>query len=160
MPDLLPSIAQVVFSLSLDRDFDYLIPPHLLGRVRVGSRVRVPFRNSERSGFVVALKPHSDFPPEQLQALRPLEASHAHIPDHPTWPSALSLAATQTAPFTRQASTKASTSSNDIPITAAIPPIPKGTAFCIASPRVCNKRAVSANENTPAAQAAEYSPKE
>ena len=85
MPDLLPSIAQVVFSLSLDRDFDYLIPPHLLGRVRVGSRVRVPFRNSERSGFVVALKPHSDFPPEQLKAIGAIEDSHGQIPDNLIW---------------------------------------------------------------------------
>lgn len=85
MPDLLPSIAQVVFSLSLDRDFDYLIPPHLLGRVRVGSRVRVPFRNSERSGFVVAIKPHSDFPPEQLKAIGAIEDSHGQIPDNLIW---------------------------------------------------------------------------
>ena len=44
--------------------------------------------------------------------------------------------------------------------TAAIPPTPKGTAFCMALPRIRSNFAVSLSENTPALQAAEYSPKE
>ncbi len=39
-------------------------------------------------------------------------------------------------------------------------PCPTGTACCIACPRIFSSRAVSAIENTPAAQSAEYSPSE
>ena len=39
-------------------------------------------------------------------------------------------------------------------------PTPTGTAFCIASPRVRNSRAVSAMVKAPAAASAEYSPSE
>ena len=65
-------IAQVVFSLSLDRDFDYLVPAELRGRVRVGSRVRAPFNTSEKSGYVVAIKSQSDYWP--LKPLLALES--------------------------------------------------------------------------------------
>ena len=34
-------IARIVTNLSLDREFDYLIPERLRGLVHVGSRVRV-----------------------------------------------------------------------------------------------------------------------
>ena len=46
------------------------------------------------------------------------------------------------------------------PSSAAIAPVPTGTAFCIAWPRVRNSRAASAMLNAPAAASAEYSPSE
>lgn len=54
-------IAKVVVRLNLNRPFDYLIPEHLLGSIRPGVQVLVPFRNSTREGFVTALTDHSSF---------------------------------------------------------------------------------------------------
>jgi primosomal protein N' (replication factor Y) len=76
-------IAQVVFSLSLDRDFDYLVPAELRGRVRVGSRVRAPFNTSEKSGYVVAIKSQSDYWP--LKPLLALESEKEQIPESLVW---------------------------------------------------------------------------
>ena len=76
-------IAQVVFSLSLDRDFDYLVPDALRGRVRVGSRVRVQFNTGERSGYVVAMKSHSDYWP--LKPVVALESEKEQIPEALVW---------------------------------------------------------------------------
>lgn len=45
----------------LDRLFDYRIPDTLLGQVRPGCRVRVTFAGRLVSGYVIALKDHSDF---------------------------------------------------------------------------------------------------
>ncbi len=63
MPVPPPTIASVVLNLSLDKEFDYRIPPALLPRIQIGSRVRVPFGTGRepRSGFVVALKHRSDY---------------------------------------------------------------------------------------------------
>ncbi|MBO5761942.1 MAG: primosomal protein N' [Lentisphaeria bacterium] len=49
--------AKVLINLSLDRCFDYLIPPHLCGKVKVGMKVMVPFGkgNSFREAYVVGL---------------------------------------------------------------------------------------------------------
>ena len=51
------STAKVLVNLSLDRCFDYLIPEHLSGKVKVGMKVMVPFGrgNSLREAYVVAL---------------------------------------------------------------------------------------------------------
>ena len=76
-------IAQVVFSLSLDRDFDYLVPAELRGRVRVGSRVQVEFNTGERSGYVVAMKSHSDYWP--LKPIVALESEKEQIPESLVW---------------------------------------------------------------------------
>ncbi len=53
MPPAMPRVAKVVVHLSLNREFDYLIPPELDTDVRVGSAVVVPFGRSETRGFVV-----------------------------------------------------------------------------------------------------------
>ncbi|NOY81076.1 MAG: primosomal protein N' [Kiritimatiellaeota bacterium] len=57
-------VAKVVVNLSLDREFDYRVPPALVDRVRVGSRVRVPFGRgkSVRTGYVVGLARESAYP--------------------------------------------------------------------------------------------------
>jgi primosomal protein N' (replication factor Y) len=75
-----PIIASVVLNLSLDKEFDYRIPPALLGRIEIGSRVRVPFGNGRepRSGFVVGLKHHSDY--GELKEIETPEAEKEQIP--------------------------------------------------------------------------------
>lgn len=51
------STAKVLVNLSLDRCFDYRIPEHLTGKVKVGMKVMVPFGkgNTLREAYVVAL---------------------------------------------------------------------------------------------------------
>lgn len=78
MPEAAQTIAEVLFDLSLDRGFDYLVPPHLLGQVRPGTRVRVPLRNSERVAYVFRLKDSSEMP--NLKPIIALEDKREQIP--------------------------------------------------------------------------------
>lgn len=48
-------IAKVIVDLSLDRSFDYRVPERLLERVVPGTRVRVPFGHTEKSGCVLTV---------------------------------------------------------------------------------------------------------
>jgi primosomal protein N' (replication factor Y) (superfamily II helicase) len=52
-------IARVTLELALRREFDYLIPPELLGQVDVGSRVQVPFGARKVLGCVTAMAEES-----------------------------------------------------------------------------------------------------
>jgi primosomal protein N' (replication factor Y) len=54
-------IAKVAVDLSLDREFDYLIPEPLRPLVEIGSRVEVPFRSRTVTGFVVGFADKSAF---------------------------------------------------------------------------------------------------
>ncbi|MDK2857722.1 MAG: hypothetical protein PWQ29_125 [Verrucomicrobiota bacterium] len=54
-------IAKVAVDLSLDREFDYLIPDSLQDTVEIGSRVEVPFGPRDVTGFVVGLTDKSAF---------------------------------------------------------------------------------------------------
>jgi len=54
-------IAKVAVDLSLDREFDYLIPESLRPLVEIGSRVEVPFRSRSVTGFVVGFADKSAF---------------------------------------------------------------------------------------------------
>jgi primosomal protein N' (replication factor Y) len=62
------SIAEVVFSIPLERAFHYLIPPSLEGSLRPGMRVVAPFGPRERMGFVLQLLTKS--PIRELKAIR------------------------------------------------------------------------------------------
>lgn len=73
-----PTIAEVLFDLSLDRGFDYLIPPSLQGSVVPGTRVRVPLRNAQRTAYVVRVKDKSELP--NLRPIIGLESSREQIP--------------------------------------------------------------------------------
>ncbi|MBI3878172.1 MAG: primosomal protein N', partial [Verrucomicrobia bacterium] len=56
-------IARVTLEIALRKEFDYLIPPELAGRVEVGSRVKVPFGPRQVLGCVTALveeSPHTN----------------------------------------------------------------------------------------------------
>ena len=72
------AIARVVTDLGLDREFDYLVPSDLAGRVHPGSHVRVPFGRATRTGYVVGLKETSDFP--NLKAIAAVEGEATQIP--------------------------------------------------------------------------------
>ncbi len=55
-------IARIIINLSLDKTFDYKIPPHLALNIEIGSMVKAPFGNGNRNGFVIDLCEQSDFP--------------------------------------------------------------------------------------------------
>lgn len=55
-------IARVTLELALRKEFDYLIPPELSGRVDVGSRVQVPFGPRKVMGCVTAVAEESAVP--------------------------------------------------------------------------------------------------
>lgn len=61
VPDSACEAVKVLLNLSLDRTFDYFIPPALRGRIRPGMRVSVPFGKSKkpRSAYVAELVPRS-----------------------------------------------------------------------------------------------------
>ncbi len=56
----MPKIAKVVVEIALNREFDYLVPETLAARVRLGSRVQVPFGHAMARGYVVGLADHSE----------------------------------------------------------------------------------------------------
>ena len=75
-------IARVITDISLDREFDYLVPAELENSIRPGSAVEVPFGNSRRNGYVLELAESSSFGADsKLKALTGLSGSRAHIPE-------------------------------------------------------------------------------
>ncbi len=62
-------IARIVVDLSLDREFDYLVPETLAGSLQIGSRVEVPFGRRLVNGYVVGFSESSSFP-----NLKPIQA--------------------------------------------------------------------------------------
>ena len=53
-------VARVTLEIALRREFDYLIPPEMEGRVEVGTRVKVPFGRRQVLGCVTGLVEQSD----------------------------------------------------------------------------------------------------
>ena len=71
MGDGHPSIARVAVDLSTGRLYDYSIPEALRGLIPAGTPVVVPFGRSERRGYVVELRDHTDHPGD----LKPVRAA-------------------------------------------------------------------------------------
>ena len=76
-----PSIARVALPVPLDKQFDYVVPPHLFPII--GGRVSVPFGRQTLVGIVTALVNESDFPREQLKPIK------AVLDTQPMWPDPL-----------------------------------------------------------------------
>jgi primosomal protein N' (replication factor Y) (superfamily II helicase) len=74
------AVARVVTDLGLDREFDYLIPPEMEGRVHPGARVVVPFGRAARRGYVVGIQPASEIPVARLKPLAAVEGDGEQIP--------------------------------------------------------------------------------
>ncbi len=72
-------VARVITELSLDKAFDYLIPPEFEGVIKIGSQVSVPFGKSRRDGFVLDIVPKSDYP--SLKSIIAPLTSRANIPE-------------------------------------------------------------------------------
>ena len=63
------AIAKVIIDVSLDKEFDYLIPETLLPQIKVGVMVRVPFGHSTREGYVLSLADSSDYTGGRLKPI-------------------------------------------------------------------------------------------
>jgi primosomal protein N' (replication factor Y) len=61
--------ARVVTDLSLDRTFDYKIPPVLSSLAVPGSRVKVPFGRTHKIGFIIEICSTSDFPHHKIKEI-------------------------------------------------------------------------------------------
>ena len=75
----MPRIARVIVDLSLDREFDYLIPDELLSAVVIGSRVEVPFGHAWKNGFVMSLHDSSPFP--SLKSIKRIMGEGSYLAD-------------------------------------------------------------------------------
>lgn len=71
-------IAKVIIDLSLDKAFDYLIPPKFAGQLRIGDQVTVPFGRSERDGFVLGFAAESEWP--ELKTIIDFAPGRARLP--------------------------------------------------------------------------------
>ena len=75
-----PKIAKVLLDLSLDRTFDYAIPPEIASAVRIGMRVMVPFgKGSERAAYVVGFAETSLYP--ELKSISSICEDNKSLPD-------------------------------------------------------------------------------
>ena len=54
----------------LDKTFQYIIPEHLYEDVRIGSRVRIPFGRSERTGYVVEITEEPELSLDKLKEIK------------------------------------------------------------------------------------------
>jgi primosomal protein N' (replication factor Y) len=63
-----PTIARVALPVPLDKQFDYLIPPHLFPII--GGRVSVPFGPRTKVGIVTAMVNESEFSRDQLKPIK------------------------------------------------------------------------------------------
>jgi primosomal protein N' (replication factor Y) len=75
-------IARIILGLSLDKDFDYLIPPELESQVHTGIQVYIPFGKSQRRGYVVGVKDESSYPVDKLKKIDSVCEVHPKIPDN------------------------------------------------------------------------------
>ncbi|MDO5695414.1 MAG: primosomal protein N' [Eubacteriales bacterium] len=71
--------AQIIIDINarqIDRVFDYIVPPELADRIRIGTPVKIPFGRGKklRKGYVVNLSKHSDIPPARLKMIADIAA--------------------------------------------------------------------------------------
>lgn len=74
-------IAKVITDISLDRQFDYLVPQELAAVIRPGSAVTVPFGRSVRTGYVLELTENSDYDAGKLRELSGIAPDRPAIPE-------------------------------------------------------------------------------
>ncbi len=74
--------AKVIVNLSIDRHFDYIVPDELVGKLRPGVQVLVPFRNSLRNAYVLALSNDTSCDPSKLKTISAICEKHPEIPDN------------------------------------------------------------------------------
>lgn len=75
-------IAKVITDISLDREFDYLVPAALENKLRIGSAVTVPFGRTTRTGYVLSLAENSSYDPTRLRELIAVAGDRPAIPEN------------------------------------------------------------------------------
>ena len=75
-------IAKVITDISLDREFDYLVPAELEEQLRTGSAVTVPFGKSVRTGYVLSLTEKSAYDPGKLKPVAGIAPDRPAIPEN------------------------------------------------------------------------------
>ena len=66
---------RVIIDRAIHRELDYAVPDSLTGRIGIGSRVRVPFRDKSALATVVAVPEHSE-----AKGIRSIEAIVGEAP--------------------------------------------------------------------------------
>jgi primosomal protein N' (replication factor Y) len=79
-PGHAPTVARVVIPTTVDRPFDYAVPPDLDGALRPGRRVVVPFGRRTLTGFVLDLREASEVAPGRLRWILALAPEPAPLP--------------------------------------------------------------------------------
>ena len=80
MSDFPGHIARILPDLSLDKVFDYLVPVEMLGQLRSGCRVTIPFGRTTRKGYIVAITDKTAVP---LNKMKPIMENEGQlIPDN------------------------------------------------------------------------------
>ena len=63
-------VAEIIINLSaktLNKTYDYLIPDSILKKIKIGSRVIVPFgKTKQEEGFVINIKKESSFANKEI----------------------------------------------------------------------------------------------
>ena len=75
-------ICRVITDISLDREFDYLVPPELESSLAVGMAVDVPFGRSMRNGYIVSTDVQSSVDVKKLKPLAGVKNQSCHIPEN------------------------------------------------------------------------------
>lgn len=75
-------ICRVITDISLDREFDYLVPPELESSLAVGMAVDVPFGRSMRNGYIVSTDVQSSVDAKKLKPLAGVKNQSCHIPEN------------------------------------------------------------------------------
>ena len=66
-------IARVLPDISMDKEFEYIIPTHLEQELKVGCRIVMPFGRREIKGYVVEIIDEPDFDREKLKPVTSIE---------------------------------------------------------------------------------------
>ena len=81
-------VACVTLEIALRKEFDYLIPPELEGRVEVGTRVKVPFGRRQVLGCVTGMAEQSEH--ETLKPITKIIGAQSLVtPGCWNWPGGL-----------------------------------------------------------------------
>ena len=72
-------VCRVITDISLDREFDYLVPEEWKESLTVGMAVDVPFGKTMRNGYVVATNVTSSVAQEKLKPLSGIKNASCHI---------------------------------------------------------------------------------
>ncbi len=75
-------ICRVITDVSLDREFDYLVPESMRSTLAVGMAVEVPFGRSVRNGYVVSLDVEGSVEHSRLKEIRAIKSNGGHIPEN------------------------------------------------------------------------------